>query len=204
MAGFLLSRNFFCIALIVALALGQEMPSFAQGPDIPDTPLIVFSTPINQNTANFQFYQELYSEAFGRLGYEFTLVFHPVKRSLASADEGVTDGEAGRIEQILQTGNYSNLVLVPEAVGWMDIAVYSRDGQAAFSTWDDVDTYRDSDATFAHTRGFVAVETQLPNRVDPSSIFTTSSAAQGCRMLETGRVRFLIEPKVIIDILFRG
>ncbi len=46
----------------------------------------------------------LYTEAFGRIGYEFAYAFHPLKRSLLESDSGRIDGDRAAIGASRQRG----------------------------------------------------------------------------------------------------
>ncbi|XXJ19663.1 substrate-binding periplasmic protein [Desulfovibrio caledoniensis] len=79
-------------------------------------------------------------EAFKRLGYEFQLHSYPGKRSLQMSNEGLTDGEAHRIEGIDQT--YNNLIRIPEVQQVIYTCAYTNRNIELPNGWSDLKRYR--------------------------------------------------------------
>ncbi len=64
------------------------------------------------------------SEAYRRVGVPLKISHLPSKRALVDANEGITDGEIMRIKEINE--HYSNLLLVPVSLVWVDQVVFSK------------------------------------------------------------------------------
>lgn len=195
---------------LLALALSPRLPSLGADEVVPGakgaTPApktIVFSTPTPKNATGFQTYQRIYSMAFRRLGYDFRLEALPVRRSIASANSGVTDGDSGRIPQLAESGDYPNLIKVPETIGYAQVAVFATHSDLRFDSWESLQVLRGTKTLIGYSRGFKAVEIQLPRYLDERNMYTVTDALQGCRMLSAKRLNFVIEPRSVMEQLLR-
>ncbi|WP_206483333.1 transporter substrate-binding domain-containing protein [Thalassotalea sp. G2M2-11] len=113
---------------------------------------IVFGSTNNVNSILFKQANLILTHAFKQLGYSFTLVHLPNKRSMVWANVNKIDGVAFRIQSL--TSIYPNLIKVEEEL--FDIKQY------AFSTknikingWQSIQPYR-----IAYERGTVFIENQ--------------------------------------------
>jgi polar amino acid transport system substrate-binding protein len=70
-------------------------------------------------------FDHILSEAYARLGYEIELQGYPAERALLMANDGLVDGEAGRVSVVEQS--YSNLIRVPTPLYINRIAILTTD-----------------------------------------------------------------------------
>jgi polar amino acid transport system substrate-binding protein len=61
-----------------------------------------------------ELFEHILSEAYARLGYEIELQGYPAERALLMANDGLVDGEAGRVSVVEK--NYPNLIRVPTPI----------------------------------------------------------------------------------------
>ena len=66
-------------------------------------------------------FDHILSEAYARLGYEIELQGYPAERALLMANDGLVDGEAGRVNVVEKT--YKNLIRVPTPLYLNRIAI---------------------------------------------------------------------------------
>lgn len=105
------------LLLFLALFLGLGAVAHA------DKPTITVST--NNTPLDRQALHDLSKEALRRIGVDFKLVSLPSERSLYSANLGEVDGEGLRIAGL--SGQYSNLVQVPERYIGISFVAFARD-----------------------------------------------------------------------------
>lgn len=105
------------LLLFLALFLGLGAVAHA------DKPTITVST--NNTPLDRQALHDLSKEALRRIGVDFKLVSLPSERSLHSANLGEVDGEGLRIAGL--SGQYSNLVQVPERYIGISFVAFARD-----------------------------------------------------------------------------
>lgn len=70
-------------------------------------------------------FDHILSEAYARLGYEVELQGYPAERALLMANDGLVDGEAGRVSVVERS--YPNLIRVPTPIYVNRIAVLTVD-----------------------------------------------------------------------------
>jgi polar amino acid transport system substrate-binding protein len=70
-------------------------------------------------------FDHILSEAYARLGYEIELQGYPAERALLMANDGLVDGEAGRVSVVEKS--YPNLIRVPTPLYINRIAILTTD-----------------------------------------------------------------------------
>ncbi|WP_147820591.1 substrate-binding periplasmic protein [Salidesulfovibrio onnuriiensis] len=167
-----------------------------------EKPVITFTTPTQLESAAARFFEDLYSEAFGRLGYGFKLLPRPTKRSLKDAESGEADGETARIDDPALEKQFPDLIRVDEPVGSMTLIVYTIDGPLRFDGWEDLSLLGKDDLV-GYPRGILAIE-QHAREFGHARVYITNSALQGCRMLTAGRLDYIISPRSLLRKLCSG
>ncbi|QJB55529.1 transporter substrate-binding domain-containing protein [Pseudodesulfovibrio sp. zrk46] len=73
-----------------------------------------------------QLFESVISEAYSRLGYDIVIDHFPAQRALVMANEGLVDGEAGRVA-VIEEHNH-NLIRVPTPIYINTVVAYGRKG----------------------------------------------------------------------------
>lgn len=73
-------------------------------------------------------FDRIYSEALRQLGYTFKFKIVPPVRASVEANQGITDGEPGRLFE--HSDSYSNLIRIPESLVTVTFAAYATRRQA--------------------------------------------------------------------------
>jgi hypothetical protein len=71
---------------------------------------IFLSTPFPRIAPSHAIYQSLYTEIFGRMGYDFQIAYYPDVRGLIETNANRTDGSTGRIYDIDLQNNIRGLI----------------------------------------------------------------------------------------------
>lgn len=157
--------------------------------------IIVFTTIFTPTMQFFSQMSEVYTEAFGRMGYRFKLISQPGERAMIDANLGIADGEAGRIIEI-EMEQYQNLIRVPEAIVTMQDGAYAVDDSIKVSGWESL---RNAPYTVGLMKGIKSVEQKLPLYVESSHIVRFDKVEQGLEMLKAKRIDLFIVTTLIED-----
>jgi polar amino acid transport system substrate-binding protein len=84
------------------------------------------NAPPYSNPERTGFFDVVAIEAFRRAGLELHIVSVPAERSLLLSNSGVSDGELNRTSVVAEL--YPNLIRVPEKLGELQFAAFSKDG----------------------------------------------------------------------------
>ncbi len=104
------------------------------------------------------FMDRVAQEAFKRIGINLHTIRLPAERGLINANEGISDGEMGRIAG-LQT-IYPNLIQVPESIMNWEFVVIGSDAVNFNGDWQDL-----IGKTVAIINGWKILETNIPKQV---------------------------------------
>lgn len=159
---------------------------------------IVFTTIFPPSISFFSKMAATYTEAFRRMGYGFKLISQPGERAMIDANQGIVDGEAGRISSIDQK-NYANLIMVPYPIVTMQDGAYSTDLSIKINGWESL---KGKPYKVGLLKGIKSVEQKLPLYVDKTNIVTLSDPEQCVKMLEAGRIDIFIVGTQIEDSTF--
>jgi polar amino acid transport system substrate-binding protein len=143
--------------------------------------------------AHFQEIAGIYSEAFKRLGYRFTLVSLPGERSLVDANSGVVDGEALRISH-LDSHKYPNLIQVLEPVKVLKDGAYAVDPSIKIDGWESL---RGKGYKVGIFKGIKSFEKKLPLYVKKENIIALSGFEQILKMLQARRIDIYIAATIM-------
>ena len=153
-----------------------------------ETQTIVFTTIFSPTMAFFSDLSTIYKEAFNRMGYEFKLISQPGERAMIDANQGIVDGEAGRIKNI-DRKRYANLIRVPYPIVTIKDGAYAIDESIKIEGWESLvgKPYK-----VGLLKGIKSVEQKLPLYVDEAHIVTLSSVVQCLKMLQARRIDVFI------------
>lgn len=84
---------------------------------------ITFANTIPKENARSKWYNKVYTEAFSRLGIQFEIEYLPMKRASVLANDGIYDGELGRVKGFDK--KYPNLIQVEEPIWVANFIAYS-------------------------------------------------------------------------------
>jgi len=156
---------------------------------------IVFTTIFPQSMAFFSKMSTTYTEAFRRMGYGFKLISQPGERAMIDANQGIVDGEAGRIS-IIDKDKYPNLIMVPYPIVTMKDGAYSTDHSIKINGWESL---AGKPYKVGLLKGIKSVEQKLPFYVDKTNIVTLSDIEQCMEMLQAERIDLFIVGTQIED-----
>jgi polar amino acid transport system substrate-binding protein len=172
------------------LLIVTEFPGPARGTENPlqKNQTIVLTTIFPQSWSFFSKMSTIYTEAFRRMGYGFKLISQPGERAMIDANQGIVDGEAGRISNI-DREKYANLIMVPYPILTMKDGAYSADHSIKINGWESLAgrPYR-----VGLLKGIKSVEQKLPLYVDETHIVTLTDTEQGMKMLQAKRIDLFI------------
>lgn len=186
-------RRFFLkeLALVYvfwALAAAINMPAFAS--EFESQKTIQFTTSFPKIAPTYEVYQLLYTEAFRRLGYTFSMTYHPDERSLISLNAGEYDGSSGRTPELKTEKNYPNLLRVDEVILYHKSIGLVINPQIRIDGWKSL---KECQEKITYVAGNKYIERQLPYHVDRRDVITASDISQALRLLLAGRVGIYIE-----------
>jgi len=165
-------------------------PDTAKGTEKPlhENQTIVFTTIFPHSMSFFSKMSTIYTEAFRRMGYGFKLISQPGERAMIDANQGIVDGEAGRISNI-DRKKYTNLIMVPYPIVTMKDGAYSTDHSIKINGWESLagKPYR-----VGLLKGIKSVEQKLALYIDKANIVTLSDVEQCIKMLQAKRIDLFI------------
>jgi len=159
---------------------------------------IVFTTIFTPTMSFFKKMSTTYTEAFSRMGCGFKLISQPGERAMIDANQGIVDGEAGRISNIDKI-KYANLIMVPYPIVTTKDGAYATDHSININGWESLvgKPYR-----VGLIKGIKSVEQKLPLYVDKANIVTLSDPEQSLKMLQAKRIDLFIAGTQIEDSAF--
>lgn len=107
-------KTLIIISLLFVISGIPDNVSGSKSPVV-ENQTIVFTTLYSQSRSFYHVMSDIYTEAFGRMGYGFKLISQPGERAMIDANKGIVDGEAGRIMS-LDRKQYPNLIRVPHDI----------------------------------------------------------------------------------------
>jgi polar amino acid transport system substrate-binding protein len=183
-----------CIALLSGV-FGFSGIANGTEKNLQDNQTIVFTTIFPPNMPFFSNMSAIYTEAFRRMGYGFKLISQPGERAMIDANQGVVDGDAGRIMNI-DREKYANLIRVPLPIVTMQDGAYAIDDSIKIEGWESLvgKPYK-----VGLLKGIKSVEQKLPLYVDQKNIVTLSGVEQCIKMLKARRIDVFIVGTQIED-----
>ncbi len=124
-------------------------------------------------------------EAYNRIGIEISSKTLPAERSLILSNNGVTDGEVGRVKAI--QNNYPNLVIVPVSINLIEGMVFTKELDFEVKGWESLRPFK-----IGYRRGTKFAE----NATRGMNVVSVSSNDQSLKMLSLGRVDLVVMTRV--------
>ena len=119
----------YCFTCILSLFIFHE----AHASEI-KSKIIVISVIENEHTDAVA--KEVLREAYHRIGYDICFEFFPGKRSLESANKGITDGEVARIAGTEK--KYTNLIPVATPIIFFQGVAFTKSVTRQINSWSDL------------------------------------------------------------------
>lgn len=158
---------------------------------------ITFTCSLPEDIPGVSRMRNYYRQAFAALGYDFNMVHRPIKRALAEARSGSSDGECARITRHFNNAEDANTHLIPidVVVGTSTINIWSRNqGQITAQ-----DLIR-SEHNICYITGSNASKTWLDTMAQKAgqtpATFAVNNYETGLRMLAFGRITHCIGPQI--------
>lgn len=164
----------------------------------PDVKRIVFVCALPENSKGYKATKNLYSIAFGRLGYQFDMRYAPPARGLADLLNGLADGSCGRTPSIESEIASARLIRIDIDVANIQFVAWSHRSDLRVNSIEDIirGGYK-----VAYTRGNMVVDTKLEAY---SGASTVTQATHGLRMLASRRLDLFISSKSMIELELSG
>jgi len=194
------NRRLTLLIFVSLLLITSGFSGSANGTDKPSqrNQTVVFTTIFPPSMPFFSKMSSIYTEAFRRMGYGFKLISQPGERAMVDANQGIVDGEAGRISKI-DKEKYANLIMVPFPITTMQDGAYSTDHSIKINGWESL---AGKPYKVGLLKGIKSVEQKLSLYVDKSNIITLSDTEQCVKMLQAGRIDLFIVGTQIEDSTF--
>lgn len=127
-------------------------------------------------------FNEILTEAYQNIGMTISIKPYPAQRGLVYANDGVTDGEAGRLETIEQ--QYPNLLKVPIPIFVNKTTAFTKNPTITIENWEDMRPYH-----ITIMIGLKHTETMLQGFDHVESVATIQ---QAFKKLEAGRADIVV------------
>ncbi len=124
---------------------------------------MIFTTGAEKGELMYDLILSVYTEAFKRMGYEFELLSLPAERALVDANSGNYHGDAARVYQLSEIGEYPNLIRLNESICSITISSFSIRSDIQINSWESL---KNKDYIVAIRRGIKYFETMLARYMD--------------------------------------
>lgn len=155
---------------------------------------ITFSVIGDKNNKTSLWLNDIYTEAFRRMGIKFKVVFLPGNRAAKYSELGITDGEIERVETFGEF--HRNLVKVREHSRILVFSAYSFNENIKLDGWDSL---IDKDYKIGYKLGTKLIENEILKRVDKSQVSATVNGYSSLEKLNRGRIDIFIDIEGDID-----
>lgn len=149
---------------------------------------IVFSSSEQEGSVMYSRYARIYSEAFRRLGYDFMLLHVQPARALVDANDGITDGDGGRIYELNKTNRYPHLIRVNEPIVELTLQAYTLYPDIRIHGFESL---RNKPYSVGYRRGIAVFEQNLPKYLLKDNIVAVTNNFKGLQMLLAGKIDIL-------------
>lgn len=186
------------IIKVLGLAVILLMP-LTIGPVIAQEYVIRFVGGKSLESPSTQFLLKLYSEAFKRIGYQFSYEEMPNNRASILSDEGKKyAGELSRVSNYDSKHPQMKKLEMPHySVEFL--AISAKYPRFKLAGWDSL---TGKNLKIVYRRGTKIIEDNLPQRVSDKNIIAISETEQGLKLVETGRVDLFLEGSVNVARFF--
>ncbi|MCH1929502.1 hypothetical protein L9G16_04855 [Shewanella sp. A25] len=185
----------FVISLLLFTSLhASELPSpqvsSQQNQDHPTITMAFYADP--KHNLYFRWGELLYTEAFARLGYQFSYQVVPAMRASLLADSGKVDGEPARV--FAYGMKFQNLVRVEEPILETKLLAFARNPEIKLVDWDSLKQFP---YRVEYNRGIFFAEQKLESLLPAERLTTSSSPVNSFRKLLHDRIDIYIDTAVI-------
>ncbi|WP_020210884.1 hypothetical protein [Gilvimarinus chinensis] len=183
--------HYFILFLCLFVASGvQAQPS-------PHTPTITFTCSLPEDMPAAIEIRRYYELAFANLGYQFEMLHRPIKRALAEARSGTSDGECARITRFFDQSEVENHQLIPinVVVGISTMNIWSRE-QGPLTASDLLHSEHNICYITGSTASEIWLNTMIEKTGQTPAFFAVNSYETGLRMLSFGRITHCIGPQI--------
>jgi polar amino acid transport system substrate-binding protein len=125
------------------------------------------------------------AEAYERLGKTMEVQYFPTERAIVTANDGIVDGELGRVKNLGR--HYSNLRRIPVTLATIDIVAFSKDATIPMSGWDSLRPY-----IVGYVRGVQVIEQNIAQGTQLQAVTTLK---QAFKLLNVGRVDIALDAR---------
>jgi ABC-type amino acid transport substrate-binding protein len=147
---------------------------------------MVFTRPKYEYYGRWMFL--VFDEAFRRIGMELVFENYPPKRSSYMADEGMVDGELGRIYSYNEF--HPSLIRVEEHITSIRWVAYTINPELRFGGWSGL---QGTDYKVEYRRGLAKAENRLSKLVSAENLSSINSVPQGLEKLASGRTDIYVD-----------
>lgn len=140
------------------------------------------------------------TEAFHRLGIQFSALYAPSSRSLVMSNSGETDGELHRVYNFheISNGKYPNLIRINSKLLSVWLAVFSHRKDIKIENWEDLKHYN-----VIYYRGRHNVKNKLEKYLPKEQIYEVTTDKLAFNMLSKKRADIVIseshEGQILIE-----
>lgn len=82
---------------------------------------------------------EILKKAYSNIGMETKFIYGDFEESLTLSNSGLIDGEIARLKKLNE--KYTELLLIPVAINYMDAVAFGKDRSIYISKWEDLKNY---------------------------------------------------------------
>ncbi len=170
-----LKTCFVLFAVVVSL--------FLAGQQVQAEPIVLNMSMDPQKIPTAKIMVDFYTEVFTRAGLELTVVYTPLDQCLPDANEGKVGGTMMRIAEVLEGGQYPNLMLVPQMAGKTPYSAFAKDPNLKITGWADLKNLK-----VAAWKGSIIVERGLKANVPDENVTYAASVPEALMLLAQGKV----------------
>lgn len=160
---------------------------------------ITFSIPRSKKNTDALWLNDIYTEAFARMGIKFFLEEYPGNRSNLLVREGIVDGELERVYSYLDFNE--DLVRVKENNRIVSFCAYSADEHLKLDGWDSL---KNKDFKIGYRLGVKLPEKILPLIIDKKKIIVSRSFDIAVTKLKYKRIDIYIELESHVNVQLKN
>ncbi len=176
----------FSVIFIMSLAGQTSLASNSE--NVFGNKKIVMVTSRPKSVPGGLFLDQLYTEAFKRLGITFEYKQYPPTRCIILSDSGEVDGEITRIDRYGKA--HPNVIRVEEHHYTSGFLAFTMDESLVLDGWESLSN---TDYNVNYRLGVKGAEPHLLRNVKPENIETVNTIISGLRKLVTGRCDVFVE-----------
>ena len=141
------------------------------------------------NVPSYQFLHRVYSELFSRIGFNIAIEHMPSARASSQAEQGIIDGQFGRIYQYQEL--YPNQIRVNVPVYTMTLMAFAHQQQniRLENNWQ---SFKNQTYRVSYQRGMIISEQNLKKYVRPDLLHSITDIEQGFLKLRHQRTDIFI------------